>query len=414
MEYYIVNFLCDICLLLAIRRFIDDFCWKREKNKRWTRIVAIVWLAGTLTMNELFHVPMLNLLTNFFLTILLTCVYEEKVIKKILVSILLSVLSAACDMVAFTTTSTVLDKNHSFYSFAFTVIYMILLERILGIFIRKGSNAWNLVGKEMVLLSGFPVLATIILYCVTAMESGIYQCVASIAVLIISILSIVVYDKLSTSLELKWEKGMLEKSVDAYHHELDTMKNSERRIQNLRHDLRHHFIELEGLAKQGKTEEIYSYVKELEKSFTDTKREIHTGEYEIDSLINFLVDDAKNRGIEIAIDITIPEDLNVSKYKLNVIVGNLLENSIEAASKASAKKVVLQLKLLGGIMFLEVKNSYTGKIVIENGTVRARCVTREHGIGLRSVKDLIDEQGGKIDINVEKEWFIVKVMISLV
>lgn len=61
----------------------------------------------------------------------------------------------------------------------FTVIYMLLLERILGIVIRRGC-VWELVGKEMLLLCGFPVLAVIVLYCVTAMESGIYQCIASI------------------------------------------------------------------------------------------------------------------------------------------------------------------------------------------------------------------------------------------
>ena len=413
MEKYIVNILCDFCLLLVIRRFIDDFFGKRKRSKNWSNLASIVWLAGTLVMSELFHVPLLNLTTNLLLTILLTYAYEGSVVKRVLVSILLSVLSAACDMVAFVTTSAVLDPDKSFYSFVFTVIYMLLLERILGIVIRRG-RVWELVGKEMLLLCGFPVLAVIVLYCVTAMESGIYQCIASIAVLAISILYIVVYDKLAMSLEVKWEKGMLEKSVEAYHHELDTMKNSQRRIQNLRHDLRHHFIELEGLAKQGKNEEIYSYVKELETSFADTKRAVHTGEYETDSLVNFLVDDARNRAVDVCTDITIPEDLNVSKYKWNVIVGNLLENAIEAASKADMKKVILKLKLSDGILFLEIKNSYTGRIVMEDGMVKAKSVARNHGIGLRSVKELVDEQDGQMDIKVDDEWFDVKVMISIV
>lgn len=388
MEKYIVNILCDFCLLLVIRRFIDDFFVKRKRSQNWSNLASFVWLAGTLVMSELFHVPLLNLTTNLLLTILLTYAYEGSVVKRVLVSILLSVLSAACDMVAFVTTSAVLDPDKSFYSFVFTVIYMLLLERILGIVIRRG-RVWELVGKEKLLLCGFPVLA-------------------------ISILSIVVYDKLATSLEVKWEKGMLEKSVEAYHHELDTMKNSQRRIQNLRHDLRHHFIELEGLAKQGKNEEIYSYVKELETSFADTKRAVHTGEYEMDSLVNFLVDDARNRAVDVCTDITIPEDLNVSKYKWNVIVGNLLENAIEAASKADMKKVILKLKLSDGILFLEIKNSYTGRIVMEDGMVKAKSVARNHGIGLRSVKDLVDEQEGQMDIKVDDEWFDVKVMISIV
>ena len=119
----------------------------------------------------------------------------------------------------------------------------------------------------------------------------------------------------------------------------------------------------------------------------------------MDSLVNFLVDDARNRGVDVCTDITIPEDLNVSKYKWNVIVGNLLENAIEAASKADMKKVILKLKLSDGILFLEIKNSYTGRIVMEEGMVKAKRVTRGHGIGLRSVKDLVDEQDTSVDMH---------------
>lgn len=56
---------------------------------------------------------------------------------------------------------------------------------------KRKISVWELVGKEMLLLCGFPVLAVIVLYCVTAMESGIYQYIASIAVLAISIDSFV-------------------------------------------------------------------------------------------------------------------------------------------------------------------------------------------------------------------------------
>ena len=78
------------------------------------------------------------------------------------------------------------------------------------------------------------------------------------------------------------------------------------------------------------------------------------------------------------------------------------------------KKVILKLKLSDGILFLEIKNSYTGRIVMEDGMVKAKSVARNHGIGLRSVKELVDEQDGQMDIKVDDEWFDVKVMISIV
>lgn len=88
MENYIVNILCDFCLLLVIRRFIDDFFVRRKRSKSWSNLASVVWLAGTLVMSELFHVPLLNLTTNLLLTILLTCAYEGNFVKRVLVAFL--------------------------------------------------------------------------------------------------------------------------------------------------------------------------------------------------------------------------------------------------------------------------------------------------------------------------------------
>lgn len=411
MEYAIVTSFCDLCLLLVIGRLLNDFLGDIDKErKKLYHLFCFFWLIGTISINEFFHIPLLNLLANFGLTLALACIHKGSILKKFLVSILISVVSAACDLFAYLLTAPILDED-SYYSFIFTVIFMLVIERILGSVLRKG-RAWKIVGPELVLMTGFPILSAVILYCITTMEGSRYRLAASIAVLLLSILSIVVYEKMTEKIETKWEKGLLEKRVDGYRHELETMKNSERRMQNLRHDLRHHFIEMEGLANQGKTNELCEYIHDMEKTFADTKRIVHTGEYETDSLVNFLLADAQNRGIEISACVGIPEDLNISKFKMNVILGNLLENAIEAASKSDEKKLILKMNYAGGTILMTIKNTYSGNIVIENGTVKGKNITREHGIGLRSVRDIVEEEEGRMEIAADGEWFTVEIMIT--
>ena len=411
MEYEVVTLICDLCLLLIIGRLLDDFLENIDDGKRKNiyHVLCVFWLAGTLTVNEYFHIPMLNLLANLGLTFALACVHNGNILKKLLVSILISVVSATCDMFAYLLTATIL-ADESYYSFIFTIIFMLLIERILGSVLRKG-RAWKIVGREMVLMTGFPLLSAVILYCITSMGGAGYKLVASVAVLLISILSIVVYERMMEKIELNWKKELLEKRIDGYRHELDTMKNSERRMQNLRHDLRHHFIEMESLANQGKTNELCEYIHDMEKTFADTKRIVHTGEYETDSLVNFLLADAQNRGIEISTGISMPEDLNISKFKINVILGNLLENAIEAASKSKDKKLVLKMNYAGGTILLIIKNTYSGNIIIENGMVKSKNTAREHGIGLRSVRNIVEEQDGRMEICTDGEWFTAEIMI---
>lgn len=413
MENVVVTIFCDFCLLFVIRRLLGDFLGnvRSKSTPNVNFFLCFLWIAGTLAVDALFHVPILNLLANLGLTFLLAFPHAGSILKKLLVSILISVVSAACDLFAYLILALVLDEESYYYSFIFTVIFMLLVERGLGSVLRRG-RAWKIVRREFVLMIGFPVLATVILYCITEMEGGRYKIVASIAVLLISILSIVVYERMMEKIEANWKRDLLEKRVEGYKHELETMKNSERRMQNFRHDLRHHFVEMESLAKQDKTKELCEYIHDMEKTFADSKRIVHTGEYETDSLVNFLLADAQNRGIEIDAGISMPEELNISKFKMNIILGNLLENAIEAASKAEKKKLVLKMNYSSGTIFLRIKNTYSGTILIENGKVKGKHITREHGIGIRSVRDLVEEQSGRMEISINENWFTTEILIT--
>lgn len=412
MEYYLINIICNIFLLLVIRQFLGDFLQFETDNRIKRAVFSVCWLVGTFAVNELLHMPVVNLLTNVLLMLLISSAYEGKLIKKLAVCMIIAVLGAACDMLAYALTIPFLVESDYFYSMALTVVFLLVIERILRIAIRRGKS-WDVVGKEMLVLSGFPILAAVLLYCVTAMEAGIYRLIACISVLGISTLSVVLYNRLAINLGDRMRKIYLEREVEAYKHEMELMRISNRKEQNLRHDLRHHLFEIEGLAKQGEDEKICTYIDELRRTFVDSKQMVHTGEYETDSLINYLLGNAKNHQIDVTCDIKIPEDIDVSRCKLNVIVGNLLENAIEAAAQADEKRIVLTMQFSAGILFLQIKNTYNGPVRVEGGHVLGKKSQNNHGIGLRSVQDLVREQNGSLDISVTDQFFVAEGMIPV-
>ncbi|SFC30385.1 sensor histidine kinase [Butyrivibrio sp. YAB3001] len=412
MEYYLINIICNFFLLLVIRQFLGDFLQFETGNRIKRAVFSVCWLVGTFAVNELFHVPVVNLFTNVLLMLLISSVYEGKLIKKLAVCMIIAVLGAACDMLAYALTIPFLGESDYFYSMALTVVFLLVIERVLRITIRRGKS-WDVVGKEMLVLSGFPILAAVLLYCVTAMEAGIYRLIACISVLGISTLSVILYNRLAINLGDRMRKIYLEREVEAYKHEMELMRISDRKEQNLRHDLRHHLFEIEGLAKQGEDEKICTYIDELRRTFVDSKQMVHTGEYETDSLINYLLDNAKNHQIDVTCDIKIPEDIDVSRCKLNVIVGNLLENAIEAAAQADEKRIVLTMQFSAGILFLQIKNTYNGPVRVEGGHVLGKKSQNNHGIGLRSVQDLVREQNGSLDISVTDQFFVAEGMIPV-
>lgn len=412
MEYYLINIICNFFLLLVIRQFLGDFLQFETDNRIKRAVFSVCWFVGTFAVNELLHVPVVNLLTNVLLMLLISSAYEGKLIKKLAVCMIIAVLGAACDMLAYALTIPFLGESDYFYSMALTVVFLLVIERVLRIAIRRGKS-WDVVGKEMLVLSGFPILAAVLLYCVTAMEAGIYRLIACISVLGISTLSVVLYNRLAINLGDRMRKIYLEREVETYKHEMELMRISNRKEQNLRHDLRHHLFEIEGLAKQGEDEKICTYIDELRRTFVDSKQMVHTGEYETDSLINYLLGNAKNHQIDVTCDIKIPEDIDVSRCKLNVIVGNLLENAIEAAAQADEKRIVLTMQFSAGILFLQIKNTYNGPVRVEGGHVLGKKSKNNHGIGLRSVQDLVREQNGSLDISVTDQFFVAEGMIPV-
>ncbi len=412
MEYYLINVVCNFCLIFVIRQFMGDFFQFDSKNRIKRAIFSLIWFLGTIFVNEWLHITVVNLAVNILLMFLISLAYAGGIIKKILVCLLIAVLGAACDMLAYAITTPFLNDTDYFYSFVFTVVFLLIFERVFGVMIRRGRN-WDIVGKEMLALSGFPIMAAIVLYCITGRLTGIYRLVACICVVGISALSVVLYNSLAINLGDRMRKIYLEREVEAYKHEMELMRISNRKEQNLRHDLRHHLFEIEGLAKQGEDEKICTYIDELRRTFVDSKQMVHTGEYETDSLINYLLDNAKNHQIDVNCDIKIPEDIDVSRCKLNVIVGNLLENAIEAAAKSEDKKILFTMRYSGGVLFLQIKNTYDGIIKIDDGRVIGRKSTDSHGIGLRSVRDLVNEQNGRLEISVEDNYFIVEGIIPI-
>ena len=116
------------------------------------------------------------------------------------------------------------------------------------------------------------------------------------------------------------------------------------------------------------------------------------------------------------VEICIPEELNVDTADLCIILGNLLDNAIEAAEKCEKEKRI-RLKILYGNrnIRIEIANTFDGEIHrMENGMyMTSKKDAKRHGIGLQSVQKCIDKYKGKLetDRSAEGDYFIVRVLL---
>ena len=111
---------------------------------------------------------------------------------------------------------------------------------------------------------------------------------------------------------------------------------------------------------------------------------------------------AKNAGVEMEIDVQVPSELFVTAADLYVLIGNTLDNAIEAcvALPEDQRKINLKLKKHNNILFYEVSNPYTEKHL-------RRVRGNYHGFGLKNVARCVEKYNGKLDITKKNGIFRV-------
>lgn len=210
------------------------------------------------------------------------------------------------------------------------------------------------------------------------------------------------------------ERDLMETQLGQARMEFDTLRRMQEQTLQYRHDMRHHFKLLQGLASEGKTEKITDYLKTAESdldAFTPTR-------YCENETVNLLLSSfdglAKQKGVSLSVETGIPQKLSLSDTELCSLLSNSLENAISAASvvPGAEKRVVsVKIKVHKENLLLSVENPYVGEVVLQKGLPQA---TKDgHGYGTRNITAIAELHGGQALYSAFSGVFTLKVMIPL-
>lgn len=236
---------------------------------------------------------------------------------------------------------------------------------------------------------------------------------ASIAILfIINIFVFYLYDALMKSYDEKMDKAILLQQNNAYLKQLDIINQSQENIKSIRHDIKNHVLSLKMLIDGGDNDGVSDYLDTMMDYINFSGAYAKSGNAEIDSIINYKIDKARMYGIKSEINLKIPEKLNIRPFDLSVVLGNLLDNAIEAASKAEEKVVKVSAELERNVLYINIANSFDGNLNYKDGKLATTKTDREkHGIGLNSVMKSVENYNGTMSIHHSGNMFFADVLI---
>lgn len=205
---------------------------------------------------------------------------------------------------------------------------------------------------------------------------------------------------------------LLTTTVYAYQNQLEVIMESQNRVRALRHDMKNHILALQVLVQRKEVEEANQYLDSMKNFMTNPEEYVKTGNDMVDSLLNYKIQKANEVLNVVETKISIPEQLRLHSFDLNVLLGNLLDNAIDASMQTENKKLKITIKLDKGILFLNICNScqrivYGRKNFLE--TTKEDKVN--HGIGLKNVHRIVEKYHGDIEFIYENDSMETDVMM---
>ena len=205
---------------------------------------------------------------------------------------------------------------------------------------------------------------------------------------------------------------MLKQSINAKNIEIGLMKSSLDSIECLKHDMKNHLITLRKYADDHNYNKLIAYLNSISETVSVHSIIIETGNANVDSIINYKFQEMSDKGININYSISIPEELNILDYDINIVIGNLLNNAIEALNKTDEKEFFIKIYFDKNILFIHMENSFNGNVRKEKGEILTTKQDKQnHGLGLKSIKRVLEKYDGDIIIDYNEEVFITDVML---
>lgn len=186
-------------------------------------------------------------------------------------------------------------------------------------------------------------------------------------------------------------------------------------ISRIHHDNHHHLLFIQNLLKMEKFIELDKYLSSL--IFKEESIGLHVlcDNSSVNAIISYYIQRAESSKIKVDTKINIPENINIDSLDINVILGNCLENAIEACIKLtdeSQRFIALKAAIVKNYFVLSITNSFNGVMNIQSDCICSTKPNSEyHGIGLESVRNIVNQYNGTMSVQYTQNEFIISIMM---
>ena len=399
-----------------------DCCLERRKGKL---LFFITWIVcSAIASFVIFPQDATNITGIFLLFLLLNLVlYHGKWIIKLSMILILLPISAALNLLVmdiggylfflyFTEQDALENTIFSTLFYSIAVIFWIVFYRLFHKNLTEIRNtfttrAWYMI--SIICAASFVGIFTCVYF---SPDTTWYIWPCTFACIITNVGSIRLAAYLAYGIHADLERKNLQLQKNYY----EELEQNQKQIRKFRHDMNNHLSVVGYLLQKGELQKARDYFDKISVYMQTANRKFCEN-----SVVNAVLNAKYNLMTDAKIDgffhISIDKLLFIDDVSLCTLFANTLDNAIEACQKIEApdrRKLELKCRYTeNGYFSLELINSKINEIVVQkNQYISDKEDKSAHGIGISSIRDIVEKYEGTLDISYDDTSFKVVILIG--
>lgn len=199
---------------------------------------------------------------------------------------------------------------------------------------------------------------------------------------------------------------------DLINKQAEEIQNMYRQMQEWRHDYRNHIQNMKNRLNNDHGE-LEQYLDDLADDLTQADTSIQTGNVMADAVLNSKLSVAGRKGISLNVKAHVPPGIAMTDVELCSILGNLLDNAVEACEKLPCEERFIRIYIdkIKGQFYLSVQNS-SPPVMRDKGTF-STTKPGSHGFGLLRIDRIAKKYGGYVNRQYEKGIFATELLVPI-
>lgn len=363
-------------------------------------------------------VPLFMSVSKFF--------YKGKLLEHILTSVIITLILSLSSIFVGSFMSKILNieyavlVNESNFSRFLTVILVQTLRLIIFsiIIAFKKKYSFILNKREYLLISSTMLVSTVLIILV---RNIIYRTNENYNIFLITVISILLLNVdqfymliyISRKNKDTLDISIMKKHIEMQEKSITLLEEKYDETAKIRHDMKNYILNAIALAENNNKEELINYLKTISNEKIDNiKTYVHTERKVLGAVINSKLSIAQKNGFKMQCSVLSKLD-KITDIDVAILLGNLLDNSLEACEKnTTPSEIFLKIWADAGYYLIEIQNTVDTVILDENPNLKTNKSDKKlHGIGLKSVKEIIKKYNGIINFAQKDKMFIVHVSL---